>query len=58
MGIDQVYTCFKSASWPLPANLSVKISQAGTEGWLDSQDYSNISITPLGENLVEHELGK
>lgn len=55
-GIDHIYTLFKDSSWPVPADLPNTLHQAGSEGWLDTADATNIKITPKGENIVEHEL--
>ena len=54
--VSGVYTFFKALGWPLPADLKNKLSQAGTAGWLDTSDFEDIKITPIGENLVEHSL--
>jgi hypothetical protein len=53
---DHVFTYFKSAGWPIPADLLNTMQQAGTAGWLDTADGKDLKITHLGENLVEHEL--
>ena len=58
VNIDHVYTFFKSCHWELPANLSNMMHQAGSAGWLDTADSEEIKLTPMGENLVEHELPK
>ena len=56
VSIDQVYTFFKGVGWPVPANLANTLHQAGSEAWLDTAEAENLKITPLGENLVEHDL--
>lgn len=55
---DHVYTYFKTAGWPIPTDLVNTLQQAGSTGWLDTADAQNILITPIGENLIEHELPK
>jgi hypothetical protein len=56
ISVSSVHTFFKAMAWPLPANLKNMLSQAGTAGWLDTSDFEDIKITPMGENLVEHSL--
>jgi len=56
VSVSSIYTFFKALGWPLPADLKNKLSQAGTAGWLDTSDFEDIKITPIGENLVEHTL--
>lgn len=56
--VDHVFTFFKNAAWKVPADLVNTLQQAGTAGWLDTADSQNILITPMGENLVEHDLPK
>lgn len=55
---DHVFTFFKNATWKVPSDLINTLQQAGTAGWLDTADSKNIIITPIGENLVEHDLPK
>lgn len=56
--IDHIYTFFKDCSWPVPADLPNTLHQAGSAGWLDTADATDIKITPMGENVVEHDLPK
>lgn len=58
ISVDHVFTFFKNASWKIPSDLVNTLQQAGTAGWLDTADSKNIIITPIGENLVEHDLPK
>lgn len=58
VSIAQVFTCFKTAGWRLPANLKNMLHQAASEGWLDSKDQDNIKMTPIGDNLIEQDLPK
>ncbi|WP_226698577.1 hypothetical protein [Qipengyuania flava] len=51
-----VYTFFKTVGWKLPTDLKNTLQQAGSKGWLDTADSENILITPIGENLIEHDL--
>lgn len=57
-GIDHIYTFFKGVQWPVPGDLANTLHQAGSAGWLDTSDANNIKITPMGENVVEHDLPK
>jgi hypothetical protein len=54
--IDHVYTAFKTVSWPVPADLANKLSQAGTKGWLDSRSRDDLKVVVGGENHVEHDM--
>lgn len=56
VGADHVYTFFKGVEWPAPANLPNTLHQAGSAGWLDTADSDDLKVTPIGENLVEHNL--
>ena len=56
--IDHVYTYFKNAGWPAPTDLANTLQQAGSAGWLDTADAQNILITPIGGNLIDHQLPK
>lgn len=55
---DHVYTVFKDAGWPAPTDFLNTLQQAGTKGWLDSANADDLKVTPLGENLIEHDLPK
>jgi hypothetical protein len=55
---DHVYTFFKNAGWPAPTDFPNTLQQAGSRGWLDTAQASDIKVTPIGENLVEHDLPK
>ena len=57
VSIDHVYTCFKWMKWKLPNDLTNTIHQAGSKGFLDTRAGNSLQLTPLGENLVEHDLG-
>jgi hypothetical protein len=56
VNINHVYTCYKDADWKVPADFKNMLHQAGSEGWLDTKDGENIIVTPIGENLVEHDI--
>jgi hypothetical protein len=53
---DHVFTFFKNVGWPAPTDLINTLQQAGSAGWLDSANSEDLKITPIGENLIEHEL--
>lgn len=54
---SHVYTCFKHMNWRVPANLKNKLAfTASHHGWLDTRNMESIQITPMGENLVAHDL--
>lgn len=55
--VNHVYTCFKVASWRTPADLENTLAlTAFRKRWLDTSNLSNITLTTLGENFVEHDL--
>ena len=56
VGLNHIYTCFKVVKWRNPKNYVNMLLQAGSAGWLDARDQSNILVTPMGDNLIEHEL--
>lgn len=56
VGIPQVAAFFKGAGWQMPSDLANTLQQAGTAGWLDTADSSDIKITSTGENLVQFKL--
>jgi hypothetical protein len=54
---NQVYTCFKEAGWRLPAypRNALQVT-ASTKAWLNTSDANDITVTPAGENVVDHDL--
>lgn len=56
--IDQVFTCFRSKEWALPADLANKISSAGSKGWLKDSKRDLITLGNSGLNHVEHTMLK
>ena len=56
ISINHVYTCFKWMKWKLPGDLKNTLPQAGAQGLLDTKDGQDLKLTPMGENLVEHDL--
>lgn len=54
--VNHIYTCFKDASWRVPADLKNKLSVTGTKGWLDTSNREDIKLTTRGDNLIEHDL--
>jgi len=55
---DHIYTAFKGLAWRVPSDLVNTLQQAGSKGWLDTANSADIKVTPMGENLVEHDLPK
>ncbi len=58
ISMDHIYTCYKHMQWRLPTDLSNMLAQAGTKGLLDVRNRSNIHVTNIGSNLIEHDLPK
>ena len=50
---NHVYTAFKAAGWPVPSNLMNTMHQAGTEGWLDTEEVSDESRPRLESGSEE-----
>jgi hypothetical protein len=54
---NKVYTCYKDAGWRVPPDqrnsLQVTASQ---KAFVDTSDMDSITVTPIGENWVEHDL--
>jgi len=60
-GINQnhIYTCMKEVKRSIPKNLeNALFISASRYSSIDTSDLSSITITVIGENLVEHKLGK
>ena len=57
IGINQVYTCYKSINWRVPADLAGTLCWVSSQkGWLDTSDSLDIKMTPQGDNLIDHDL--
>jgi hypothetical protein len=57
VGADHIYTCFKHMKWRVPSDLRNTLQYtASKDGWLDTADMSDIKMTAIGDNLVEHDL--
>jgi hypothetical protein len=54
---NHVYTCYKDVRWRLPSDLYTTLLEAASRhGWLDTGDMEKITLTPLGETMVEYDL--
>lgn len=58
VSVEHIYTCFKWIKWKLPSDFMNTIHQAGNKGWLDSKNRDNLTLTTMGENLIEHTIAK
>jgi hypothetical protein len=57
IGIDQIYTCYKHLNVKPPTNLYQSIiDTAHRKGSINTDSLDSISITMVGENLVDHEM--
>ena len=57
VGIDQIYTCYKHLSVKSPNNLYQSLlDTAHRKGSINTDSVDSITITMVGENLVEHEM--
>lgn len=56
INVNHLYTCFKNAEWKVPKDFKNMLHQTGSEGWLDTKDGNDLLVTPIGENLIEHDL--
>ena len=56
---DHVYTCYKEVGARVPgAFYQSLMDTARKKGWIDTRDMTQITITTVGENFVEHDLPK
>ncbi|MBI3750234.1 MAG: hypothetical protein HY263_01085 [Chloroflexi bacterium] len=57
VNVNQVYTAYKEAGWRLPSypRNSLQVT-ASTKGWINTSDMDDITVTPSGENHVDHDL--
>lgn len=57
--VNHVYTCYKHVSVPVPKAFRQSLADTSSKkGWIDTKSMENITIPTLGENFVEHDLGK
>jgi hypothetical protein len=56
VSVDHIYTFYKVMGWPVPADLVNTLQQTGSKGWSDTSTKTDLKITHMGENVVEHEL--
>jgi hypothetical protein len=59
VGIDHVFTCFKDRQWRLPANPSNSLQfTASKYRWINTAEMTNIGLTTIGLNFVDHDMPK
>ncbi|MCR4313292.1 MAG: hypothetical protein NUV58_03525 [Candidatus Roizmanbacteria bacterium] len=57
--VNHVYTCYKHVNVPVPKAFRQSLADTSSKkGWIDTRSMEGITIPTLGENFVEHELGK
>lgn len=57
IGVNHIYTCHKLTDVPVPKALKQSLfDTAFKKNTLNTSDIENVTITTLGENLVEHTL--
>jgi len=57
VGIDHIYTCYKHLNEKTPKNLYQSlINTAHRKGSINTDSIDSITVTMVGENLVEHEM--
>lgn len=57
VNVNQVYTGYKEASWRVPGNLRNALAvTASTKGWINTKNMDALTVTPAGENHIEHDL--
>lgn len=55
--VNQVYTCYKEAGWRIPGNQRNALAvTASTKGWINTKNMDALTVTPAGENHIEHDL--
>lgn len=58
ISLNHIYTCYKAGLGKGPNDYKNMLHQTGSKGWLDTKDGENILITPIGEDIIEHDLPK
>jgi hypothetical protein len=54
---DHIYTCYKEVGVPVPKALKQSLlDTAFRKGSIDTSDLNNITLTTVGENMVEYDL--
>lgn len=57
--VNHIYTCYKHVGIPVPGAFRQSLADTSSKkGWIDTKSMENITIPTLGENFVEHDLGK
>lgn len=54
--VPQVVTCYRTAGWALPSDVSNAASKAVNAGYLSSGKADDLQLSSLGINLVDNEL--
>lgn len=56
---DHIYTCYKEVGVPVPKALKQSLlDTASRKGSIDTSDLGSITLTTVGENMVEYDLPK
>ncbi len=60
IGVDHVYTCYKTVSRKIPGDLKQSIydSSSARYGYINANNLNDMSVSTHGENLVELDLPK
>jgi len=58
IGINKIYTCYKELGLTVPILTRAFENIKRRNGYLNSSDYENITITLAGENHLEHKIVK
>jgi hypothetical protein len=57
IGPSHIYTCYKAVGIKVPGAFIQSLKDtARRQGWVDSSDFTDIRVTTIGENHVEHDL--
>lgn len=58
VGINHIYTCYKSLSQRVPNIYQSLLDTKNRKGWIDTSDTEDLKVTVAGENYIEHEIIK
>jgi hypothetical protein len=57
--LDHIYTCYKMLGERVPTALPQSLRDtAGQKGWIDTSNISDIKVTTIGDNFINHDIKK
>lgn len=58
IGENTIYTCYKNLGLPIPSIRQALNNIHSRQGYINTSDFSNLTITVTGENHIEHNMKK